>query len=271
MRIPVVIRVVGVALAATLIAPAALADASVDRSVSADPSGTAFDLLPDLRMAPLYGMYVATTPNDHVRLHFGTIGWNVGMGPLEADGKKVAGNDQYMTVRQRIYDSEGGSRTRRTPATMIYDVGDHHVHWHLIQFMFVQLYKVSNPDDVYGLRKIGYCLLDARQMNNPPEGSPPEQGYDFESCGLQDSTSVKTGLSIGWGDDYPPTYAHQWIDITDLAKGRYRLCASVDPLKVFVELDETNNQRWTDVRIDPATLLVTVLATGAGECGPGIP
>ena len=38
------------------------------------------DLLPDARIAPLYGFGLETRPGGKTRLHFGTIGWNVGDG-----------------------------------------------------------------------------------------------------------------------------------------------------------------------------------------------
>ncbi len=242
--------------------------AALTRSVA--PSGTVTDLLPDLRMAPLYGIGLVKAPNGHIRLRFGTIGWNVGAGPLEADGVKVDPTDRYMVVRQRVFESDGSSRTRRTAAVMVYDVGQHHNHYHVVQFMSVQLYTAGQPGgDVYGLRKIGYCLVDARKMSHPPAAVPPSPVY--LSCGDLQSTSVTMGLDVGWGDDYPPMWEHQWIDVTGIPKGKYRICATVDPLGQFLESNETNNQRWTDVRIDTSTMTVTILDTSAEACGPNVP
>lgn len=241
---------------------------------AAGPSGSAgvpVDLLPDLRMAKLDGFDLETRPNGHIRLHFGTIGWNMGDGPLEARGKRQDAGDTGMQVKQRFYDSEGGHRDHQTPAVMFY-AGDGHDHWHLRQFMYLQLYSPGDPSgDVYGLRKLGYCLIDARQRANPPLGSPPSPVYPDGNCGTAASTSVRTGLSIGWGDDYPPAFAHQWIDVTGLAPGDYRICSTVDALGDFLETDETNNQRWTDLHVDIAADEVTVLGTGAAACGPGLP
>ena len=169
-----------------------------------------------------------------------------------------------MQFRQRIYNSAGGHRDRVTPGVMIFDTGDHHNHWHIRQFMVAQLYTVGNPNgDVYGLRKIGYCLLDARRMANPPPNSPTERVYPFTACGVKSSTHLKMGLSVGYGDDYPPNFAHQWMDVTHLAVGDYRICVTVDPLGEFQEKNESNNQRWTDMHIDLAHNQVTVLGTAA--------
>ena len=229
------------------------------------------DLLPDLQMARLYGMDLKTTRGGRIRLHFGTIGWNLGDGPIEARGRRNAQGDLVMRVIQRIYRSAGGFRDRVTPAVMIYETGDHHDHWHVRQFTVVQMYRRGAPGgSVYGLRKIGYCLLDARRIATPPAHSPDERVYRSDACGSRASRQVRTGLSVGYGDDYPPDYAHQWMDITGLAPGVYRICTTIDPLDEFVEKNERNNQRWTDVRINTGTGTVTTLATAIAACGPHV-
>ena len=243
----------------------------IQGDVGAGRSG-AVDLLPDLQMARLYGMDLERTPRGRIRLRFGTIGWNLGDGPIEARGRRIASNDLVMRVIQRIYDSTGRHRDRVTPAVMIYETGDHHDHWHVRQFTVVQMYRRDvSGGSVYGLRKIGYCLLDARQIANPPANSPAERVYRSDACGSRTSTRVRTGLSVGYGDDYPPDYAHQWMDITGLRRGVYRICTTIDPLDEFIEEHERNNQRWTDVRINIAAGTVRVVGTAIAACGPRVP
>lgn len=194
----------------------------------------------------------------------------MGDGPLEARGRISDPEVDYMSVKQRIYDSAGGHRDRQTSAVMFY-AGDGHDHRHTRQFMLVRMYRAGDPSgDVYGLRKLGYCLIDARRKSPPPPASPPTAQYPVGSCGTAGDTFVRSGLSVGWGDDYPPYYAYQWMDVTDAPTGVYRICATVDPLGDFLEKNEGNNQRWTDVRIDVAADEVQVLATGTAACGPGI-
>ncbi len=260
------IRAVALALGLSVLLPGAAVTAAEE------PAGSAVrDLLPDMKMAKLYGLDLETRPSGAVRLHFGTIGWNMGEGPLEARGSREGATETAMQVKQRIYDSAGGYRDRVSPAVMTY-TGDGHDHWHVRQFMLLNLYKRGQPGgSVYGLRKLGYCLLDARRRANEPPNTPPSAVYLGNSCGVQSSLSVRMGLSVGYGDDYPPSFAHQWMDVTGLAAGIYRICATVDPLGDFREMSESNNQRWTDVRIDPAMDEVTALATGVGACGPSVP
>ena len=83
-----------------LLATPAAASESVARGLAGGPN----DLLPDMRMAQLYDMELETRPNGRVRLHFGTIGWNMGDGPLEVRGKKADPGANSMQVKQRIYD-----------------------------------------------------------------------------------------------------------------------------------------------------------------------
>jgi hypothetical protein len=270
MRIPRAARAGILIMGALLAWPIASASAA-DRA-GATPAGPT-NLLPDMIMAKPYGTYVETKANGQVWLRFGTIGWNVGSGPIELVGDKPTPSDQYMTVRQRIYHEGGGSHLRHTAAVMYHDGADGHHHYHVRQFITAVLYNVSDPEDVWGLRKIGFCLLDARRQPNPPPGSPAHMVYPFDSCGDEDSTHLVMGLSIGWGDDYPPAFAHQFINITDLPTGRYRLCLTVDPLTEFREENEDNNQRWVDLRINAAAETANIKASGSvnDPCGPGIP
>jgi hypothetical protein len=246
-----------------LLAPAGTTTAAETGSVA--PTG-AVELLPDMRMANLYGMRLAKSPRGRDRLRFGTIGWNIGDGPLEVRGAKTDPDDPTMQVKQRIYRSDGTFRTRTTPSIMFY-AGDGHEHWHVRSFITVKLYKRGQPTgNVLGLRKLGFCLLDARQMPDPPPRSPASAVY--RHCGHAGDVRVNTGISVGYGDDYPPAWTLQWIDVTGLAPGGYRLCTTVDPHDDFVEKSEQNNQRWTDVRIDIPAGRVRVLATGVGSCRP---
>ena len=51
------------------------------------------------------------------------------------------------------------------------------------------------------------------------------------------------------GDIYPAGIAFQWIDITGLKSGRYRLRATADPANWFAETNNTNNSAWVDLRL----------------------
>jgi hypothetical protein len=46
---------------------------------------------------------------------------------------------------------------------------------------------------------------------------------------------------VGWGDRYSYRLPDQYIDITGLGSGRYRLRATTDAAHQFQELDTANN------------------------------
>jgi hypothetical protein len=74
------------------------------------------------------------------------------------------------------------------------------------------------------------------------------------------------GLSRGWGDLYAAGTAYQYIDITNLTSGRFRLQATADKHTKhrqngwFKESNETNNSTWANVQLSGGK--VTVLRYG---------
>ena len=80
---------------------------------------------------------------------------------------------------------------------------------------------------------------------------------------------VTMGLSRGWGDTYGVNTVGQYLDITGLADGYYRLKvtadgASADGFDRFLESDETNNSTWADLLIEGDTVMVL-------QYGPSVP
>jgi lysyl oxidase len=70
------------------------------------------------------------------------------------------------------------------------------------------------------------------------------------------------GLSVGWGDIYRWSLPDQYIDITGLTNGRYRLYAEVDPDNWFQENNARNNLSWINIRISGEK--VTIVRYGPG-------
>jgi hypothetical protein len=90
----------------------------------------------------------------------------------------------------------------------------------------------------------------------------------YECPDSQSAASIQMGLSVGWEDIYPATLPNQFIDISDLRAGRYRLWAEADPSTDerptgwFIESVEDNNQTWVDFELDPEAESVRVLEHG---------
>jgi hypothetical protein len=207
-------------------------------------------MLPDLGMYQLLDFHVEQTPDHHRLLRYTTIIVNVGAGNFQAEGSRASGADPEMSVVQRIFDDGGGSRVRRTNARM-YWAGDGHNHWHLRDLEASTLNPLG--DDDRGGRdrasaKHGFCFFDNIRFNLLLPGAPLDAFY--ADCGMDPTALNQTmGLSVGWGDAYFWDIAYQWVDITGLRPGRYRLNATADAQNWFRESNETNNFTWTDLRL----------------------
>jgi hypothetical protein len=251
-------------IAGALVAPSA---AWAAPAAALATTGSTVDLLPDLRMAPIYGLVIKTNRNGQKRIRFGTRAFNVGAGPLEVHGR--ARNGKVMTeVVQRIYDSAGGRREVRPSRMSMFWAGDGHNHWHIERFINVEIYKVGRLQQTKRIRKLGFCLLDLVKSSKPPPNASPTRGYPFNACGTRATVdSITMGISVGWADDYFPTTTYQWIDVTSMPAGVYRLCAKVNPVGDWVEAQMSNNFHWRNVYIDPKRSIVEVRKSGRTPCG----
>ena len=64
------------------------------------------------------------------------------------------------------------------------------------------------------------------------------------------------GLSRGWGDIYRSSLPDQYIDVTGLTSGHYRLRATADADNWFAESNERNNFTWVNIRISGSSVSV---------------
>jgi Ca2+-binding RTX toxin-like protein len=231
---------------------------------------TGADLLPDLGMAQLADIQIQNTATQK-QLRFSTRIVNVGAGSFEVTGRRPDTNTTEMTTTQRIYDSVGDYRDRSTTATLFYS-GDGHNHWHVKDLEDYELFQldasgnVVEPAVVEEGSKIGFCFFD-----NADYGASEPEKYRGCEGNNPDALVVTMGLSRGWGDTYGAGTVGQYLDITGLADGRYRLLVkadgdSADGSDRFLESDETNNSTWADLQITGDT--VTVL--GYGPSAPPI-
>jgi hypothetical protein len=104
--------------------------------------------------------------------------------------------------------------------------------------------NVVEPAVVREGSKIGFCFYD-----NTNYGSSELEYYLDCENGNPDALRVTMGLSRGWGDTYPWGLVGQYLDITGLPDGRYRLRVtadgnSADGSDQFLDSDETNNPTW---------------------------
>ena len=197
-------------------------------------------------MAHPKDLKIEKTSNGRKLLRFSSIVVNVGAGPFEVHGERAAGAST-MTTQQRIFDSTGGSRYVSTAAIMYFG-GDGHNHWHVQDLEDFELIRLDNGKLVGTGAKHGFCFFD-----NYRYGSTQDPFYSTRTeppaCGRTSDLQVVMGLSRGWGDRYAYTLPDQYIDITGLKSGRYRLVSTADAANWFVESNNANNFSRVDIQI----------------------
>jgi hypothetical protein len=210
------------------------------------PAAAATDRLPDLGMARLADFRIDTA-SGHRRLRYSATIVNVGAGPFELHGQRPDTTTD-MTVTQRIFDDAGGYRDVATGAAMYFAGGDGHNHWHTRDLEVAELDRLDNAQQVGTLAKHGFCFSDNVAYLLGLPGAPPSRTY--LNCGTDPLLlAVTMGLSVGWGDLYSYGATDQWIDITSLSAGRYRLLSSVNTGLGFVESNTSNDGTWVDLQI----------------------
>ena len=224
-------------------------------------AGAAADRLPDLGMARLRDLSIDTTTRPGRRLlRFTTIIVNIGAGPFETIGRRPDTATDQMAVAQRIYNSAGSYREVRTPTVMFW-AGDGHDHWHVRDVEAYRLLRLDNGRRVGTGAKHRFCYFDNTAYRLGLAGAPTSPVYG--GCGARGDLRVKTGVSVGWGDTYPAGIAFQWIDVTGLKSGRYRLRAIADPANWFAETNNANNSTWVDLRLTGSGVRVVAYGPAA--------
>jgi hypothetical protein len=211
----------------------------------------AADLLPDLVADPPGN---AQTPNviqladgqNHLVLRFNGSIHNIGNGPLEIGGSNPVNGDMTVTW-QRIYSQVSPpvyhDDTSRHPK-LHFENSDGHNHWHLMAAARFSLWNQAGTVQVAPAAKVGFCIEDGEKVDS---FAAPTPSYDaatqIHRCneGLPNAPSVFEGISSGWQDVYGANVYFQWIDVTDVAPGLYRLGAQMDPNNFVIESNESNN------------------------------
>ena len=222
------------------------------------------EALPDLRaeLPSADEAHLQVTADGRRLLRFDAALRNAGAGPLELAGTPAGGPG--LAAEQRIYDGAGDAvvRTRPLPHDMVFEDGDGHHHWHVLHAASYSLWSAGpEPREVAPGAKVGFCLLDSR-----PEGSSGPAVYTHDCVPQPGSDgAVVTGISPTWGDLYSRWLAFQWVDVTGVAPGPYRLRAEADPDGQIEESDETDQVAWADVWVPG--LVARDVALGEGPAG----
>lgn len=209
-------------------------------------SALAADVLPDLVATAPTNPQLSVTPlgdgQDHFLVRFDAVIHNIGPGPLEIRGSTPLNG--VMTVSgQRIY--QGGSSFRddhsRHPVIK-FETADGHQHWHVQNAARYALWNEAGTTEVGRGAKVGFCLEDGDQVDSSaPSDAYSSAATDYCSAGQPNASSVFEGITPGWQDVYAAKLPFQWVDLSDVAPGRYRLGEQVDPDNFALENSESNN------------------------------
>jgi len=181
-------------------------------------------------------------------LHFSATVVNVGEGDFILHGERADATSAF-SVLQRIVTDGGPVTEVTTPATLVWG-SDGHNHWHVKDLEHYELQRVDNGTKVGTSAKSGFCFFDTTAYRLALPGAPQQSFYSGVGCGTTSSLTVDMGLSVGWGDTYSVRLPDQWIDVSGLTAGRYRLIATADPQGQFFEGNEANNVTWVDVQLN---------------------
>jgi hypothetical protein len=203
-------------------------------------------LLPNLAMAPIRDVRV-TEREGRDQLRFSATVANLGEGPFELRSVRPARRGPW-TVQQRITDPEGGATYLPTAARLVF-ARDGHGHWHVRDLAYYEIRRRGDGALLRRNHKQGFCFYDTDRVAGRAHPGPRSPRYREASCGGPRSRGLTTGISAGWGDRYSWRLTDQFIDVTGLPAGVYRVSAVADHPGLFAERDESDNGTWIDVRL----------------------
>jgi hypothetical protein len=205
------------------------------------------DRRPNLQMLRIRDWHVQTTGGRRL-LRFTTTFVNAGRGPFELRGHRASTDVPTMDMDQVMYRWDGSRRRIHTKAIAKY-AGDGHDHWHVQDVVIYEAWRIGNLAKTRRGAKTGFCFFDTTPWKRSLPGASQSGYYQEEWCGTRSVLSNRVGVSVGWGDEYPWNFVFQWIDITGLEGGRYRVRATVDIADRYDESIETDNCVWSTVDI----------------------
>ncbi len=195
---------------------------------------------------------------------------NLGPGPLDIYGDPNAsdGIDGIDSPHQRIWDGTTWIPVNRPPVR--FESADGHNHFHFLRIDRYSLWDSTMSREIAPSNKVGFCLIDSIQ-DDPAAG----RGYfsdDGNYCrqGSPGAEVLRMGISPGFSDIYTSDVALQWVDVSDIAPGAYRVAAEIDPFDRIDEADETNNgiKFANEPTIIPGHLARPTLLTATDDSEP---
>ncbi len=196
-------------------------------------------LLPDLISDPPRPSFFneLNTPDGQTRLVITFDGYvhNIGEGALD-----LVGNPQETNgMRQRVLNGDAWEDVG-TP-TVKFETDDGHNHFHLMETIEYVLWNELQGTQTAIGSKVGFCLVDSEQLEPGYDQAYSEELDNFCQQNNPEATSLRMGITTGWRDVYDATTTLQWVDVSNVAPGRYWIGAITDPNNEILESNEDNN------------------------------
>jgi Lysyl oxidase len=230
--------------------------ATVWAAQAGSPAGGPRIMLPDLSPQSPGQLTVRAVPRDGLRrfrLGFRSAADNLGPGALLVEARRHRRRRSLLATTQVVTRGDGSLERRPLPASLSYVRSAGHSHWHYLGFM---RYELRRPDGGRRLgrdHKTGFCLGDRypTPSTRPLRGRRSPAAFSETNCGKGSPavTTLREGISVGYGDDYDAHLEGQEIDITGLPPGRYLLVHTVNPDRSLAELSYENNTSRALIRI----------------------
>ena len=207
------------------------------------------DMISEPPGEPATQIYWEPQQNDH-RLLMRFDGWvtNHELAPAELEIYATTPNAQgaMQNVQQRVGGQVVDTGGRRP--TVIFEVADGHRHYHLKSAAEYSLWTNDRARQVALAQKTeaGFCLEDSvyRGGGRPAKYSASTNDFCLQLTGGQTQPRpgpLVMGITQGWRDLYHAGLSYQWVDVSNVAPGRYQLANRADPTDVIAESDESNN------------------------------
>ena len=137
------------------------------------------------------------------------------------------------------------------PGEPFFQYSDCHGHQHFSGFAAYELEDAAGGQMASG-HKQAFCLVDTRRYVDAPT-TPEDNRFN---CNFQ-------GIQRGWSDVYDSRLACQFIDITDIPDGPYKLRVRINTERLLEEASYDDNSLELDIDLsDPA------LSTPIEQCPP---
>ncbi len=159
-----------------------------------------------------------------------------------------------------MQDFPSDANGRRSVRAGAYTFHRAHGHFHISDFLRIQLLRARDGKKTREGRKIGFCFHDFALVTWSRFSPIPDRRLET-NC----SNAPGGGLSLspGWFEVYTWQTIDNYVDVSGLESGKYLLLATVNPHGQILESTITDNTAYALIRLMDDD--VTILKRGYGR------